>query len=121
MERLTLQQPHREQQKRRRRLFAVKDLIDGTQVRMNDLAGENHFLLKAIRARGVRGDFGPDNLEGHAGALEELVLRFIDLAHTSASDETNDQKAIGDPLCGLKASGSGDFGGGLTCCRLCGK
>src|SRR5882757_8592991 len=65
---------------------------------MGDFASENDLLLKAAGVADVGGYFRSNDFEGDIGILKELILHFVDLAHATASDEANDEKAIRDEL-----------------------
>jgi hypothetical protein len=71
---------------------------------VNNLAGENDFLLEARGAGGVGRYLGSNDFESDAGSLKKLILRLVDLSHAAARNKANHQKAIGDELCGLEAS-----------------
>ena len=67
-------------------------------------------------------DLGPDDFQIDTGILKKLVLRLINLAHPTTSNETNNRKAAGDELSGLEAPRGGERAqGGPGRCSIRGK
>ena len=120
IESFSLQQPHGEKQKRRRGLVAAKNLIDGAEIAVNHLTRKKHLLLEAGRGGCIGGDLGPDYFQSDSGVLKKLILRLVDLAHPTTSNETNNRKAAGDELPASEAARSGGRAHRRQCSRAIG-
>jgi hypothetical protein len=103
LEGLTMEQLHGQEQKCRWRLFATKDLVDGTEIGVMDRPGEEYLLLKAMAGIGVSSDLRKNCLQRHAVAVKQRIFYLIHLAHAAARNESDHQEASGYRLSGREA------------------
>jgi len=71
--------------------------MKAANVRVGHSAGELEFVPEALQHERIRGELRSDGLQRHTFTQLE-ILGFVDLAHSSPANETEDLKSPGNDL-----------------------
>src|SRR5262249_7530284 len=73
----------------------LADVIDATDVRMRDLAGDAHLVLEPGQPDRLLGDDPRQEFQGD-GAVDDQIVGAIDLAHPAAPQQRDNSKSFGN-------------------------